>query len=476
MRSRLAFALATSFGVPASAEAPLSAIEWLSDSVMMPQVAVSAPPAIDVAPLKGLRPAIGMRDPEAAGLPDNLWSGSRSEDVARLLERLPKDLSPPLADLIARVLSVAADPPEDDSGAFLLARIDRLMAMARLEDALALIEAGEQVDDADPELFRRQFDIQLLTGTEDLGCRELDRRPGISPTYPARIFCLARGGDWPAASLTLESADILGALEEGENAILARFLEDGFEDILPPPSHRAEAATPLTLRIFEAIGEPLPTQNLPLPFAHAELRANVGWKARLVAAERLARAGALRGPDLVQLYDERAPAASGGVWARVSAVQAVLEALEMRDDERLKIVLPDAAVSMRRAGLLFALAEAVGAQLVDLLPDEDLARELAGLVQTGSADAPMPVVRTAQTDAALRGAIGTGWTASASDGAKMLIDSGRAGEVILAAVDTIAQGSGADPEDLAEALGALRYLGLHEPAHQAALLLLVGSA
>ena len=51
--------------------------------------------------------------------------------------------------------------------------------------------------------------------------------------------------------------------------------------------------TPLLFRLHEAIGEPLPTGNLPRSYAVADLRDLAGWKPQLEAAERLAVTGAL---------------------------------------------------------------------------------------------------------------------------------------------------------------------------------------
>ena len=46
------------------------------------------------------------------------------------------------------------------------------------------------------------------------------------------------------------------------------------------------APDPLTFRLFETIGERLPTAALPRAFAHADLRDVAGWKAQIEAAER----------------------------------------------------------------------------------------------------------------------------------------------------------------------------------------------
>ncbi|AMY70029.1 hypothetical protein [Frigidibacter mobilis] len=155
-------------------------------------------------------------------------------------------------------------------------------------------------------------------------------KPPGRPTFPARIFCLARGGDWNAAALTLSTGEALGHIDAETGTLLARFLDpelaDGAED-LPLPAR----PSPLVLRLMEAVGQPMPTTTLPLAFAQSDLRSNSGWKTRIEAGERLARTGAI-GPNLLLgLYTERGPAASGGVWDRVAAVQALEAALAASD-------------------------------------------------------------------------------------------------------------------------------------------------
>jgi hypothetical protein len=52
--------------------------------------------------------------------------------------------------------------------------------------------------------------VTLLTGTEHDACAILRSQPALAPTLPARVFCLARNGDWNAAVLTLNTARALG--------------------------------------------------------------------------------------------------------------------------------------------------------------------------------------------------------------------------------------------------------------------------
>ena len=90
--------------------------------------------------------------------------------------------------------------------------------------------------------------------------------PDLAPTFPARIFCLARAGDWNAAALTLRTAQALGYVTPEEDALLQRFLEPELDDgeTLPPP----DKPTPLVWRMFEAIGR---VDSAPDPAATAKL-------------------------------------------------------------------------------------------------------------------------------------------------------------------------------------------------------------
>ncbi|MEK6217121.1 MAG: hypothetical protein N2B03_07885, partial [Boseongicola sp.] len=199
----------------------------------------------------------------------------------------------------------------------------------------------------EPRRFRRAFDIALLKGTEARSCRAIEATPDISPTIPARIFCLARNGEWDVAALTLGTAEALGILTKEEDALLLRFLDPVlFEgEPLPPVSTNM---SPLIFRLYEAVGERPATDGLPVAFAFADLAQTVGWKTRLQAAERLAAADALGAEELMAVFQERKAAASGGIWARVKAYQSIYRVAMDGDSEALSVALPrawDAAVS-----------------------------------------------------------------------------------------------------------------------------------
>lgn len=403
-------ALCSLIASSAAAEAPLSAIDWLSQSVETDQVG-ALPGMVTVEPLGAPPRAFGYVSPASVGLPRSIWTDSVSSDLVNLLVRMPADMPLPLRDALTTLLVVEA-PADDPDHEFLLARIDALLVLGRIDAAQRLIaDAGI----LDASLFRRTFDISLLTGHEDAECRRLRSQPGISPTYPARIFCLARQGDWQAAALTLENGEALNVLSPDEVSILGRFLDDGEDDLLPPPE-RPATITPLVFRLYEAIGAPIATRSLPLAFAHADLRHQNGWKARIEAAERLYRAGAIQGETLMALYAERAPAASGGVWDRVAAVQTWRSAADERKAEAEE-------------------------HATALLAEEGLERLIG---HQGGPRRAGPIDRDAAPD---------------QDVASM-IASGREGEAALAAILRASQAWEGDPDDLSRALAALEIIGL----------------
>lgn len=370
--------------LPAVAKPPLSASDWLSGSVQQPDTISSwrpgdpRPPELqrktkrDIARTGSVEPVgvtrlgegnadgKGTVSPRAAGLPSGLWGSSDSATLIRLI-RASNPRLPAMRRLERRLLAAQLRAPSAEAGhegALFLARVDKLLDMGATGAARELLRAAGP---GDPERFRRLFDIALLSGDEAEACETMDRTPGVAPSFPARIYCLALGGDWAAAALVFHGAETLGRIDPQMTALLARYLDDSYADStdeLPPP----QVVTPLDLRLHDAIGQPLPSSALPLAFALADMDQNGGWKARLDSAERLARAGAIPASQLRTIYLEQKPAASGGVWDRAAAVQQLAQALAARDGAATAAALPPAFDAMIAAGLGPALADMVGAE------------------------------------------------------------------------------------------------------------------
>ena len=219
-------------GLPAAAqdvsERPLSAIDWLSQTIETPDLSeiaqpqideppvadTATPPEITVTPLDSFSPdASGLLSSAVTGLPQNLWSQSDEATLSTLVQASRAETLPAIQELMVTLMLAEADPPLTASatGVMFLARVDKLLDLGALEPAQALIEAAGPET---AELFRRWFDVSLLTGTESAACDLMQEKPALSPTYPARIFCLALGQDLTAAALTLNTARALGEVND----------------------------------------------------------------------------------------------------------------------------------------------------------------------------------------------------------------------------------------------------------------------
>ncbi|WP_304615638.1 hypothetical protein [Paracoccus sp. (in: a-proteobacteria)] len=479
MTERRTFAalLALTLALPAPAALaqgqPLSASDWLSGSVRGPQRETSAwrpgdppppeqgamsrqPVAVsgDVGPVlvtrldQGNPDGAGTMTPRRAGLPADLWAGSDPAELSALLLRTPARLQSMQA-LMRRVLSAQLAPPQidgapDPQGRLFMARVDRLLDMGALDEAQALLLAAGP---GDPEIFRRLFDIALLEGDEHRACRIMNNTPGIAPSFPARIFCLAQTGDWAAAAISLHGAESLGLIDERQAILLTHFLDDAFvdgEETLEP----AERMTPLEFRIHEAIGQPLPTVTLPVAFAQSDLRLNSGFKARLEAAERLARSGALRPSTLRSIYGEQRPAASGGVWERASAMRTLEAGLQSGE---LAQALPRAFDEFAAAGMADLLAAMVAADLPDHYPGDARTAEIVTLLRQW------------------RGLTGTAALEPAPELAAEAVEppETQRGEALLLAMADIDAALEGDLARAGRGIAMLRALGLPEDARRA---------
>lgn len=482
---------------------PLSAIDWLSQSVQTPASATALAianeppvastaltPEIIVSPLDAPSPdRAGLLAPSVTGLPRSLWSASDTETLTTLIRAERVQSLPAIQELMVTLMLAEANPPlgAGPDGSLFLARVDTLLDLGALEPAQALLE--QAVPDT-PELFRRWYDVTLLTGSEDTACDLMRSKPSINTTYPARIFCTARNGDWTAAALTLNTARALGDISDEEDALLSRFLDPELysaDPPLPPPSR----TSPLEFRMREAIGEALTTTGLPLAFAHADLRNTTGWRSQIEAAERLARNLAISENTLFGIYLARTPAASGGVWDRAAAVQAFDAALHDADPAAIVQTLPPAWDTMRSMHLEVAFARYYADDLARLspivsAPTSALIFQLGLLAPNYEAVAVARVAPTADEQfliAVARGNL-TGLTAETPEKSAVLaafsgaqvpepmasqIANGQLGEALLRGISTFNQGLGGDFQAVTDALSLFRAVGMEDVARRAAL-------
>lgn len=496
----LVFSFALAGQVAAQESPPLSAIDWLSQSVEQPvTVVIAKPPKADEPPVTtnaGTQRVIvtaldapspdpvGLLPPSVTGLPRDLWAASDTATLTQLILTARADTLPAVHDLMMTLLLAQANPPVNagPDGALFLARIDKLLDLGALDPALALLD---QTDAQSPALFRRLFDVALLTGSEDKACDVMRATPNVAPTFPARIFCLARGGDWAAAALTLNTHRVLGDITPSEEALISRFLDpELFED--EPPLPRPDRISPLVFRMHEAIGEPLTTARLPHAFAHAYLRNTTGWKSQLDAAERLSRLGAVPENVLRGAYLSHQAAASGGVWDRVAVIKRIDTAIAAKDTAAIEKQLPLAWAAMSSVKLEVPFARLFAPELANL----DLTGDTADIALTMQLLSPSYEVAAQAAQPSFVTTLAQGLPENpqtpaeraifaAFDGAdpspelEALARNGMLGEAVLQSIITFNTGIAGNMMDVTDALAFWRFVGLEDTARKIALQMLI---
>nr|WP_241188183.1 hypothetical protein [Pseudohalocynthiibacter aestuariivivens] len=486
----------------AGAQQPLSAIDWLNDPGAPPLAAPRQPvqneppvstgvtiPDVTVMPLEEAgHEAVGLLPPSVTGLPDTLWSASAAADILPLWRDVAAEPLPAIQALYYTLLLAEAEPPQGAKGAFLKARVDALIRFGAVDPAQALLERAGPTT---PLLFPAWFDLTLLSGDEVEACTALRDTPGLHPGYAAQIYCTALTGDWQTAFLLYDTAQALDVLPPTEAQLLAQFLDPEMAETAISLAPVAQPS-PLLFRLYEAVGTPLPTRNLPLAFATADLRNTSGWKPELEAAERLVRTGALSENRLLGLYTDQRPAASGGVWERVSAVQKFEAALEARDVAAVTRTLPPVWRLMRAEHLEIPFARLFSARLarLDLPPHaatlayrillltsdyEEIANRAGAsrsalFLASVARGAPDATLASSGPERAIADAFATP-ISPALEHAQLLAD-GKLGEAILSAANQADQASG-DLVDITAALATLRAVGLEDTARRTALQILI---
>ncbi|MCZ4352421.1 hypothetical protein O4H61_07820 [Roseovarius aestuarii] len=497
---RLALLGGALMALPAKAQSPLSAIDWLNDPVPVAAPRVPLPqeppvskgvsiPDVTVMTLDAAtQEAVGLLPAAVTGLPASLWSQSDVDTLLALWSRASSEPLPAVQALYYTLLLAEADPPKGADGAYLKARVEALMQYGAVEPAQALLSrAGPTTTD----LFPLWFDLALLSGDETLVCPVLHERPALHPSYGAQIYCTALTGDWRTAALLYDTAVALKVLAHAEEHLLGLFLDPEAAETSPELAPVANPS-PLVFRLYEAIGTPLSTRSLPLAYAISDLRSTSGWRTEIEAAERLVRTGALSENRLLGLYTDRRPAASGGIWDRVEAIQKFDRALSVQDANAVADTLPVAWRYIRAAQLEIPFATLFGEDLYDI-PLTGAARDLALRIALLGANyesaaahagperdvqflasvargAPDPALAVSAREKAIAEVFATAPVAT-PDYAR-LIKNGKLGEAILMAAQQLDRAV-VDVGHLGEALTILRAVGLEDTARRGALQLLI---
>jgi len=488
-------ALAKQGIIDATDPPPFGTPDWLSDTISRPHANIATDasvPAIAILPLDAIQlDAVGLLPASITGLPADLWGTSEIATLGALMRAQPTQGLPAMQSftqtLALAELASPQDAPPEGSDLF-LARLDMLLARGALDPAQALMERAGPTE---PAVFRRWFDVSLLSNRADRACGVMNANPNIAPTFSARIFCLARGGDWSAAALLLGTGEALGQITQSEGDLIARFLDPELfetEPPLPPDPN----LTPLEFQMRMAIAQRPDATGLPLAFVYADLSVLAGWRAQLDAAERLTRSGAIAPQQWLAIYTAQSPSASGAVWDRVAALQAFDAALLAGDPVETSRRLVPAWEAMGEVGLQVAFADIYADRLLHtpLVGEAGILARRVGLLSPIYEEVAQTAI---PQDAAERFAFaiarglpppdevpGTGHIHRAIAAAfasplpphrySLYLENGQLGEALLRAAQVLGQGgAGADTNDLTDALVLFRSVGLEDVARRTAL-------
>lgn len=437
--------------------------------------------------------ATGILTTEQTGIPADFWGDGNADVIARLIAPYFDFTLPEITAFWQRVALTEIDAPKNMAtpGAVLTARVAHLLNAGALDQAEALLTHAGPIT---PSLFKQSFDVGLLTGRAQTACAQMLRNPSLAPGLKERVFCLARDNDWSAAALTLTTAKSLRQIPELDAELLTLFLDpELFDEQNPPP-----APVPLTALDFimrEALAMPRSGQALPLAFLHQDLQRETGWRNQVIATERLVRSQAIPPQQLIDLYQEGKPSASGGVWVRVSAVQNLLQAIRIGQPEAISQNLRVAYQDLRAVGLEFILADIAADDLegIALTPSADRLRfrlqllhteypELVGDYAPQSAQdaflqslafGELPDSANSDMEAAILAAF-RGSTSTNS----LIVDAkrGRMGEAIFKSLTNLIRSRHRDPAAVETTIATLLIAGLEEEARRIAIQVLLNQS
>jgi hypothetical protein len=290
---------------PATATAPPQALPG-NQSVAPAMAQNQPPPSVEVGTLGMAEgPPVGLLDSSNGGLGQSIWNGSPRADMEALLERAPlASADPVLRGLTEQLVLTKADAPIGAAQrAFTTLRIEKLLDAGLIEEAGALAAQASIPDDTD---FARVQADALLTAnrTSDVCTDKTSTRLSAPEPFwlQLRVYCAATSGDQPTADLT---QSVLAAQGKDDKAFDV-LLDDVLNHKTAPPGAIAQP-TALHVFLLQQAGLPV-TGDIAAKMGTAEdlLAARDPRNplpARLAAAERIVRTGALNPAELKKLGD-----------------------------------------------------------------------------------------------------------------------------------------------------------------------------
>lgn len=252
--------------------------------------------------------AAGTLTPDRGGLRTDLWNGTPGRIALRLVALLPASPdSPALRGLQRRLLLSSGPAPADIAeGELLVERARRLLAMGALDElgALAAVVPGR---DDDPALARVMVERALAAGEDAAAC---DRHDAIAGRADDRfwvkvgVVCDLRRGDAGKAELGVRLLAEIGQAD----GLLQELVQLAVAGRGTGP-HRLTGASPVHLAAARVAGLAIDPDvsaidSLAVLVALARGAGNPPFAARLAAADRAERSGAVATEVLTALYAE----------------------------------------------------------------------------------------------------------------------------------------------------------------------------
>lgn len=305
--------------------------------------------------------AIGTLTPTGGGLAADQWRGTPGDIALRLVRLIPAATeSAALRALAARMLLSAGPVPADltPEGALLERRAQALLAMGAI-DQLAALDARVPEGALTLQLSRPLTEAAFARGDDARACGLYDRLTDAA-TDPfwikVAMVCDARAGRDAKVDF---GARLLSELGDGDQLFLA--LAQAATTGQADAQFRMGGAGPVHLalaRVADLKVDPdiSAISSLPVLVGLARGAAAPPFAARLAAAERAERAGALSALELTDLYDE-VSVATGAPDAALAVAEADPGPLGRAILWRVAEAQSDPAIRVRAVSTAMDLAE-----------------------------------------------------------------------------------------------------------------------
>lgn len=294
---------------------------------LQPQTRTTFDGAITIDRLQRLTvDATGTLTPTTGGLQSDYWNGTPGEVALRLVSLMPAaPESRALRDIGRRALLSAGPAPDDlmPEGALLEARAERLLAMGAIDD-LAVLGDRTPGDRLSTDLSRSLTEAAFARGDDERACALYNQLTNTSTDgfwIKVAMVCDARAGRDAKVDF---GARLLTELGDEDELILA--LAQAATSGQAGAQFRMGGAAPVHLALARVASlkiEPdiSAISSLPVLVGLARGSASPPFAARLDAAEKAERAGALAPEEVTDLYRDVSVSA-GSVDAAIAAAGA----------------------------------------------------------------------------------------------------------------------------------------------------------